>query len=405
MNPTHDIKEFSENYDEDYINHKNSNNVSDNQSMGSSKRSKRSKHSPTNSFLLADLENFKQNKRASYSSAASSVSMDSENEQVSVSQHKAKKRNSIPSSASSSVSSYSSQSSVSEKRKSKRGMSQEEIMNKKHELLCELDRFEKRGRNYFRKLNLSSSLDDIQSAFDRLQLDDELEDAVDHMRAWLVTIVSVIEKIVMSDFVRKWSPIKPNLSGWSQAVNSNLNVYDKVFKELYVKYRAKSVMAPEVKLLGLLFGSAFMFHIANSTITQIPGLDQMAKNNPEIISQFMAYVQNQGSMEQPQPQTQTSNSAAAPAGGGILGSAFGILKNVLGVDTKQPTPPTTTQRTQNEGFSPPEMKGPSNVDDILNEINRSNEKSVESSESLSEMGDDVSVDSNSKPKRIVRKKT
>ena len=46
-------------------------------------------------------------------------------------------------------------------------------------------------------------------------------------------------------------------------------------------------MAPELKLLLMLGGSAFMFHLTNTMFkSSIPGMDDILKQNPDLMSQF-----------------------------------------------------------------------------------------------------------------------
>ena len=54
----------------------------------------------------------------------------------------------------------------------------------------------------------------------------------------------------------KFDPFDLKLDGWAEAVNENLEEYDDVFGELHDKYSSKAKMAPEIKLLFMLGGSA-----------------------------------------------------------------------------------------------------------------------------------------------------
>ena len=50
----------------------------------------------------------------------------------------------------------------------------------------------------------------------------------------------------------------------------NVNDYDEVFEELHDKYGESVKMAPELKLISMVAGSGFMFHLTNSLLT--PGI-------------------------------------------------------------------------------------------------------------------------------------
>jgi len=73
---------------------------------------------------------------------------------------------------------------VSQKRKNnrdsyeKRQMTADDVLNKKQELLFEIDRFEQKGKKYFRKLTIASSLEEIKNAYHKLELDCELDESI-----------------------------------------------------------------------------------------------------------------------------------------------------------------------------------------------------------------------------------
>ena len=73
----------------------------------------------------------------------------------------------------------------------------------------------------------------------------------------------------------------------------NVDDYDGVFEELYVKYRSKVNVAPEVKLIMMLGGSAMMFHLTNSMFKSVkPNMNDVMKQNPDLVKNMMAAVQN-----------------------------------------------------------------------------------------------------------------
>jgi hypothetical protein len=62
----------------------------------------------------------------------------------------------------------------------------------------------------------------------------------------------------------KFDPFDLELDGWSESINENVDDYDDIFEELAEKYKGSSNMAPELKLLLMVGGSGFMFHLSNS---------------------------------------------------------------------------------------------------------------------------------------------
>ena len=70
-------------------------------------------------------------------------------------------------------------------------------------------------------------------------------------------------------------------------MSENINDYDEVFEELYEKYKEKAEVAPELKLMLMVGGSAFMFHITNTMFkSSLPGMEQIIKQNPDIMKTF-----------------------------------------------------------------------------------------------------------------------
>jgi hypothetical protein len=62
---------------------------------------------------------------------------------------------------------------------------------------------------------------------------------------------------------------------------------------LYVKYRSKISVAPEIKLIMMLGGSAMMFHLTNSMFKSVmPNMNDVIKQNPDLVKNMMSAVQN-----------------------------------------------------------------------------------------------------------------
>jgi len=92
---------------------------------------------------------------------------------------------------------------------------------------------------------------------------------------------------------KRYNPFEVQLEGWSESVMEGVDDYDTVFEELYVKYRNKVNVAPEVKLIMMLGGSAMMFHLTNSMFkAAIPNMNDVLKQNPDLVKIMMSAVQN-----------------------------------------------------------------------------------------------------------------
>ena len=85
----------------------------------------------------------------------------------------------------------------------------------------------------------------------------------------------------------KFDPFSVSLDGWGESLHENINDYDDVFGELHDKYKSKASLAPELKLLFMLGGSAIMTHMTNTMFkSSIPGMDDILKQNPELMKEF-----------------------------------------------------------------------------------------------------------------------
>lgn len=102
---------------------------------------------------------------------------------------------------------------------------------------------------------------------------------------------------------KRYDPLNLQLEGWSESIMENVDDYDGVFEELYVKYKSSMQVAPEVKLIMMLGGSATMFHLTNSMFKALPNASDILKQNPALVQNMMDAVKN----------TTTANVAAAAA--------------------------------------------------------------------------------------------
>lgn len=287
----------------------------------------------------------------------------------------------------------------------RRRLTQDDIMNMKRELLYQFDRLEKKGIKVPRKFNMASSLEEMRAEFDRLKCDREVEISVKFQRKMLMAIITGVEFLN-----NKFDPFDFKLDGWSESINDSIGDYDEIFEELFMKYRGKAKMPPELKLMFMLGGSAFMYHLSNTMFkSQLPGLDQVLKQNPDLMKHVASATMN----------TMASNAAASkpnttPGGGGGLGGLLGSLMgggglgNIASMFMPSMAPPPMPPPQPSNHMTQGKMRGPSNVDDILNELNVKKDDRIEtmstvSDSELSEIPDDVSVFSNKvPPKRIVR---
>ena len=238
-------------------------------------------------------------------------------------------------------------------------MSDEDIINEKQELLYQFERLERKGVRLPRRFTLASNLEEMRIEYDRIKRDREMDTSVKFQKRMMMTAVSGIE--FAAD---KFPVLGANLSGWSNSVNDELDEYDDIFVELHDKYKGKAKIAPELRLLGGLAGSAFMYHLTNKFSSQLPGLDSVLKNNPDLAAKLAEATRSQMNNQQ-----QGANSFFSGLGG-MFGNMFG------GAPPPPMHPDMAPRQQQNQHDNQQQnqkpgvrMKGPQNVDDILNELN------------------------------------
>jgi hypothetical protein len=165
------------------------------------------------------------------------------------------------------------------------------IDDEKADLINKLNRLEKKGIAINKKLNVYSQIDDIRAEVKRVTYSIEIDQSIRFSRRMLVACTTGLEFLN-----KKFNPFELELDGWSESVMENIDDYDGVFEELYVKYRSSMQVAPEVKLIMMLGGSAMMFHLTNSMFkAAIPNMNDVVKQNPELVQNMMAAVQKTAS--------------------------------------------------------------------------------------------------------------
>jgi hypothetical protein len=264
---------------------------------------------------------------------------------------------------------------------SRRVMTEEEILNAKREILYQFERMERKGMQLPKKFTLASNYDEMKLELDRLKRDREVDQSVKFQRKVMLTVVTGVE--LMNN---KFDPLGARLDGWSENVNDTIDDYDEVFEELHEKYKGKAKMAPEFKLMFMLGGSAFMFHMTNTMFkTQMPGLDQVLKQNPDLMRQFAAATAN----------TMQQNTAQSNP---LMSGVSGMFANMFGGGQSQGQQSQAPPQQMPQQMYRNSMKGPSNVDDILKEFDRQNMNdrvemmsTVTQSELSEVFGDDVSI--------------
>ena len=224
---------------------------------------------------------------------------------------------------------------------------------KKVQFLNKLQRLENKGFPISKRFTQDNSLEEIESEYNRLVDARNMESSIKFQRQMMMGFVTGAEYLN-----NKFNPLDIELDGWSESVHENVEDFDEIFEDLYDKYKERGKMAPEMRLVMALAGSGFMFHVSNSFFRQkMPSMENVMKANPDLMRQMAAAAANQ-------------------VGGGFgnfMGAAMGLPQQ----QQQQPQPPTgaffassgampqSPSSQQQSNVARKEMKGPSDVDDIL----------------------------------------
>lgn len=161
-------------------------------------------------------------------------------------------------------------------------MSQNELLKEKFKYLRLLESIEQKGITLSKKYSMDSSLDEMKGEYETLKSEKEKSNSVKFQGKMLMAFVSGLEFLN-----NRFDPFDLKLDGWAESVNENIDEYDDVFGELHEKYGGNAKMAPELKLLFMLGGSAVMLHMTNTMFkSAMPGMDDIMRQNPELMQQF-----------------------------------------------------------------------------------------------------------------------
>jgi hypothetical protein len=284
-------------------------------------------------------------------------------------------------------------------------MSKEELLREKFKYLRKLEALEKKGVELSKKYNMDSPLAEMQGEYETIMEEKNKQNSIKFQGNMMMAVINGIEFLN-----NKFDPFDIKLDGWSEQINENINDYDEIFSELYEKYKSKASMAPELKLMFQLGGSALMLHMTNTMFkSSMPGMDDILRQNPDLMRQFQnAAVNSMGQsnpgfggfmsgLMNPEPEipmgrggppppmaTQGPNSVpymgGRPGNNNSMGMGMGrssipnmndginIRENQSNPVNMERTPRRSQQQQQQQQQSSsqrPEMKGPSDISEIL----------------------------------------
>jgi hypothetical protein len=174
-------------------------------------------------------------------------------------------------------------------------MSKEELLREKFKYLRKLETLETKGVTLTKKYSMESPLAEMQGEYEMIMEEKAKQNSVKFQGNMLMACINGIEFLN-----NRFDPFDIKIDGWSDQVNENLGDYDDVFAELYDKYKSRASMAPELKLLFQLGGSAMMVHMTNTMFkSAMPGMDDILRQNPDLMRQFQTAAVNSMSQQSP----------------------------------------------------------------------------------------------------------
>ena len=244
-------------------------------------------------------------------------------------------------------------------------------LNEKREILYQLDRLESKGFKLPFKFNMNSDVEEMRHEYNRIVKEKELDSSVRFQQKMMMAFVSGVEYLN-----NRYDPFAVRLDGWSEQINENINDYDDIFEELHYKYKSSGKkMAPELRLLVSLSGSAFMFHLTSRMFKEqpLPNVEHVLKSDPELMKQFQNAAAKQYIMGNNGLPQQGYSAQPKQSDGGM--GLFSMVSNLFGSLSGPSMPPQMSY--------PSEMK-PKPVEDVDNII-----KNVHSNISIDNMDNNI----------------
>lgn len=205
-------------------------------------------------------------------------------------------------------------------------LSREDTMREKFKYLRKLEALEKKGVELSKKYSMDSNLQEMIGEYETIMDEKTKQNSVKFQGNMLMAVINGIE------FLNgKFDPFDVKLDGWSDQVQENITDYDDIFSELHEKYKSKASMAPELKLLFQLGGSAMMVHMTNTMFkSAMPGMDDILRQNPDLMRSFQNAAVN-------------SMAQTNPGFSGFMTNIMNPTTNGEGSKGMGPPPPLATQ--------------------------------------------------------------
>ena len=244
-------------------------------------------------------------------------------------------------------------------------LSYEERRERKINALAALVRLEEAG--YVpagdKGFSFASDLAEMEETVERLKMQRDLDAGIKFQRKMLIGFANTTEYFCSTQY----NIFDLELEGWSESIFENITDYDDVFEELYFKYRESISMSPEIKLVGMVAGSAMMFHMSRQlfgkTSSKVPGFEEVMARDPELKRKYTEAATGIA-RERGMPMPRQGD------------NPMGVINNILGGLTKgqtpapavrQPAPPVNAGNWKPSRNRVP-MNDPDDIDGLLSSM-------------------------------------
>ena len=163
---------------------------------------------------------------------------------------------------------------------------QKEIKFKKMETLAKLMHIKSLNIELTKHYTMDSDLEDMEAELKYHSDIQTKKNGVQLAKSFMCNAITGLE--FMNE---RYDPFGFKLKGWADQVKMNKDDFDEVFGELLEKYKGEGKkMEPEMKLALMLVLSAGSFHMSQTIATGLPGLDDVIKNNPQLMAKIQSNI-------------------------------------------------------------------------------------------------------------------
>lgn len=226
---------------------------------------------------------------------------------------------------------------------------QREIKFKKMEVFTKLMHIKNLGIQLTKNYTIESDLEEMEAELKYHSDIQSKKNGVQLAKSFMCNAITGIEFLN-----ERYDPFGFKLKGWSDQVKMNKDDFDEVFGELLEKYKGNGTkMEPELKLAMMLVISGASFHMSQAIASNLPGLEEVIKNNPELMSKLQSNI---------------NKSISGPSEFDKKKELYNNVKKLHEEKLKKPAPKQQSQKVINKALSGNNKT--TSVKNLLNDIKK-----------------------------------